>query len=26
VRAIGARWHIEEDLEVCKDLGLVLSA
>src|SRR2546421_1056590 len=22
VRAIGARWHIEEDLEVSKDLGL----
>ncbi len=22
VQAIGARWHIEEDLETCKDLGL----
>lgn len=22
VQAIGARWHIEEDLEACKDLGL----
>jgi SRSO17 transposase len=22
VQAIGARWHIEEDLQACKDLGL----
>src|SRR5207245_6578496 len=22
VQAIGGRWHIEEDIEACKDLGL----